>query len=276
MGKFETITYEERGAVATITLNRPDVFNAFNQTMQDELAKTWRSLRTNDAINCIVLTAAGDKAFCTGIDRAEVPNDEAGDGASKPNKYLTGTSNPFMMDDPGEKLDPKQCDLWKPVVAAVNGMACGGAFYLLSEADIIICSESATFFDPHVTYGMAAVFEPVLMLQKMPFSEVMRMSLMGSYERISAKRALEIGLVTEVVPSDKLQETAHSIAKDIASQPPLAVQATLRSVWMGHELSRSQAVSVSPSLLGAGNTRESLAEGQKVFASKKRIEPRIR
>ena len=215
------------------------------------------------------LTAAGDKAFCTGVDRMVVPETET-------TKYLTGKSNPYMMDDPGEKIGPKQCDLWKPVIAAVNGMACGGAFYLLSEADIIICSENATFFDPHVTYGMAAAFEPILMLQKMPFSEVMRMSLTGSYERISSKRALEIGLVTEVVKQNKLQESAFELAKNIASQPPLAVQATLRTIWLGHELSRLQGLSTAPSMLASGNTLDSLAEGQKMFSSKKRIEPKIR
>ena len=86
------------------------------------------------------------------------------------------------------------------MIAAVNGMACGGAFYLLGEADILIAADHATFFDPHVTYGMPAVFEPALMLHRMPFGEVMRMTLLGNHERISAARALEIGLVTEVVP----------------------------------------------------------------------------
>lgn len=269
MSNFETVKYEERESVAIVTLNRPDVFNAFNDKMQEEIAQIWNDLRVNDDVNAVVLTAEGDKAFCTGIDRAAVPETQT-------NKYLTGKSNPYMMDDPGEKLGPKQCDLWKPVVAAVNGMACGGAFYLLAETDIIICSENATFFDPHVTYGMAAVFEPIMMLQKMPFSEVLRMSLMGAYERISAKRALEIGLVTEVVKPALLQESAFEIAKAIACQPPLAVQSTLRSVWLGQELSRLQGISISSSMLASGNTLESLAEGQKIFSSKNRIDPKIR
>ncbi len=269
MSKYETILYEEKASVAVIKLNRPDVFNAFNQTMQDEISDVWKSLRTRDDIKCVVLTAVGDKAFCTGIDRSEVPEEST-------STYLSGTSNPFMMDDPGEKLGAKQCDLWKPVIAAVNGMACGGAFYLLAEADIIICSENASFFDPHTTYGMAAVFEPILMLQKMPFSEVLRMSLMGSYERISAERALQIGLVTEIVKSENLLDSALEIAENIAAQPALAIQASLRAVWMGHELSRLQGISAGATLLGAGNTLESLAEGQKVFSSKTRIKPKIR
>src|SRR5439155_834008 len=83
-------------------------------------------------------------------------------------------------------------------------MACGGAFYLLGEVDIVIAAEHATFFDPHVTFGMTAAFESVHMLQKMPFHEIMRIALTGSNERMSAQRAYEIGFVTEVVPSEEL------------------------------------------------------------------------
>ena len=113
-----------------------------------------------------------------------------------------------------------------------------GAFYLLGEADILVAADHATFFDPHVTYGMPAVFEPALMLHRMPFGEVMRMTLLGNHERISAARALEIGLVTEVVPMADLLATAHRIAAAIASQPPTAVQASLRSLWAARELTR--------------------------------------
>ena len=89
-----------------------------------------------------------------------------------------------LFDDPGDSLNPKANDLWKPVVAAVNGMACGGAFYLLGEADVVLAAEHATFFDPHVTYGMVAAFEPILLLRRMPFGEVLRMALAGNHERV--------------------------------------------------------------------------------------------
>ena len=81
---------------------------------------------------------------------------------------------PWMYDDPGRDIGPKSRDLWKPVIAAVQGMACGGAFYMLGETEFIIASDDATFFDPHVTYGMTAAFEPIQMLSKMPLPEVMR------------------------------------------------------------------------------------------------------
>ena len=189
---FTTITVEidEAAKVAVVTLDRPEAYNAFSPTMQEELKSTWRAFRSDDRVNAIVLTAAGDTSFCVGIDRNEAEfTNMAGDSR------LYGTSNNFMYDDPGDDLGPKSCDLWKPVICAVNGMACGGAFYMLAESDIIIAADHATFFDPHVTYGMAAVYEPMKMLQYMPLGEVLRMTLLGNHERMSAATAHRIGLV---------------------------------------------------------------------------------
>ncbi len=183
---FETIRVESADGIARITLDRPEAHNAFTATMQAECQTAWRSLRTDDDVRVVILTGAGDRAFCTGIDRNEPFT--ALDGPA-----VYGTSNNFMYDDPGDSLGPKSNDLWKPVIGAVNGMACGGAFYFLAECDILIAAEHATFFDPHVTYGMAAVYEPMKMLTRMPFGEVMRMSLTGSAERISAATAQRMG-----------------------------------------------------------------------------------
>jgi len=166
--------------------------------------------------------------------------------------------------------------LWKPVIAAVNGMACGGAFYMLGEVEFIIAAEHATFFDPHVTYGMTASFEPMHMLQKMPFHEIMRLSLLGNHERLSAKRACEVGLVSEVVPGDKLHEAARWAAEAIASAPPLAIQGTVRAIWAARELSRSQALGLGYAFVGMGTNQESIRQGQAAFASGKRITWKLR
>ena len=261
-----TIRYEAADGVATITLDRPEAYNAFTTVMCDEMAAVWAHVREADDVRAVVLTAAGDKAFCTGIDRAEVPA-EGG---------VAFTFDPLTYVDPGRKLGPRSNECWKPVVAAVNGMACGGAFYLLGEADILVAADHATFFDPHVTYAMPAVFEPALMLQRMPFGEVMRMTLLGNHERISAARALEVGLLTEVVPAADLQATAQRIAAAIASQPPTAVQASLRSLWAARELTRTQMLDVGNTFLNLAMTAEAMAEGQQVFSSGERIEPKIR
>ena len=210
MTTYETIVYEEIDSVAWVTLNRPEVHNAFNLQMQHELKEVWRQLRTNEDIRCAVLTGAGEKAFCAGIDRAETMGDwESLDdvGGASATGVGGASKTPWHFDDPGDNIGPKTNDLWKPVIAAVNGLACAGAFYMLGEVDFIISADHATYFDPHVTFGMTACFESIHMLQKMPFGEIMRLALLGASERMTAKRAHEIGLVSEGGPG---QRTARS------------------------------------------------------------------
>src|ERR1700675_4412131 len=118
---FETITYDEGDdGVAVVTLNRPDVHNAFNSLMQRELHTLWRALRRRDEVRCIVLTGAGEKAFCTGIDRMEQMGGE-GEITFDIDEEIGSGATPFMFNDPGDNIGPKSCDLWKPVIAAVNG-----------------------------------------------------------------------------------------------------------------------------------------------------------
>lgn len=166
--------------------------------------------------------------------------------------------------------------MWKPVIAGINGMACGGAFYFLGEVDIIIAAEHATFFDPHVSYGMTSSFESMHMLQRMPLGEVIRMQLMGNFERLSAKRAHEVGLVSEVVPGDKLHEAAAWVAETIAKQPALAIQGTLRAIWAAQDTNRRDALANAYSFVKMGTDDESLREGQKLFSSGDRPEWRPR
>jgi enoyl-CoA hydratase/carnithine racemase len=272
---FETLLYEEKDGVAWVTLNRPDVHNAFNSAMMRELEELWLALRGNEEVRVVVLTGAGEKAFCTGIDRQEAVGR---DYPPTPGTKRIGSpgSTPFMFDDPGDFIGPKTQDMWKPVVAAVNGMACGGAFYLLGECDIIIAAENATFFDPHVTYGMTASFESMHMAYRMPFGEAVRMQLLGNDERLSAQRAHQIGLVSEVVAANELRGAAQWIADRIAEKPPLAVQGTLRALWAARELPRSQALALGYAFVKMGTNDESIKEGQRAFASGERPKWRLR
>ncbi len=267
---FETITVEISDHVAWVTLDRPDALHAFNEQMQREVRQTWSGLRVDDDVHAVVLTASGDKAFCVGIDRGQDMS------ALNDSENLYGTSNNFMYDDPGDDLGPKSCDLWKPVICAVNGMCCGGAFYLLAEADIIIAADTATFFDPHVTYGMAAVYEPMKMAQRMPLGEILRLTLLGNHERMTAATAHRIGLVSEVVAGAELRGQARWLAETIAGQPAVAVQASMRAIWAANDLGRLEALSLAPAILTTGMSKSALAEGQDAFSSGARITPRIR
>lgn len=213
---FETVDFEVADYVATITLNRPEVLNSFNQRMLDEFARIWQICRADDNIRAIVLRAAGERAFSTGVDRKE--------GRFR-------HPNPWSEDDPGFFLGAKQNRVWKPLIVAIHGMFAGGAFYWLNESDVAICSEEATFFDPHTTYGMASALEPASLLRRIPFGEAMRIALFGLDERVGAERALTIGLVTEVVTREVLWKRAHQLAARLADKPPLAVQGTVKAVW---------------------------------------------
>ena len=261
MSELETLRVETADGVATITLDRPDRLNSFNTTMTRELHGLWRDLRFADDVRAVVLTGAGDRAFCTGIDRSDV---------------IPQPSGPWMMDDPGLALGPKSADCWKPVVAAVNGMACGGAFYMLGEVETILAAEHATFFDPHITYGMTAAFEPILMAARMPFGAIMRLTLLGNHERMSARRAHQVGLVQEVVAKEELLARAQAVAAEIAATPPLAAQGTVRSIWLARELARSQALSLAKVYIGLGSDPEAIAEGQRRFEAGPRVRPTVR
>ena len=277
MDDLETLQYEEVGRVAIVTLNRPEVHNAFNLQMQHELSTVWRSLRTNDDVQAVVLTGAGEKAFCTGIDRKEAIGGylERGADTNDATDRSGRVSTPFMFNDPGGYINPKQNDLWKPVIAAVNGMACGGAFYMLGESDIIIAAEHATFFDPHVSYGMVAGFETVHMLQKLPLGETLRIALLGNTERMSAERAFQLGMVSEIVEGPQLRDRAIELGTAIASAPPLAIQGTVRAAWLAQETQRRDALMQVSTIVAAGTTFDNIESGHEAFLTK-RDEPNIR
>jgi enoyl-CoA hydratase/carnithine racemase len=271
MADYETIIYEERDAVAYIALNRPDALNAFDSTMCRELKGVWRSLRANDDVRCAVLTGTGERAFCVGIDRGAPDTYVVFEKST-----LYGTSNNYMYDDPGKDLGPKANDLWKPVICAVNGMACGGAFYMIAESDIIIAAEHATFFDPHVTYGQAAVYEPIMMRQHLSLGNVLRIALLGARERVSAQTALQIGLVTQVVPAAELAATAAWLGDSVASLDPSVSAGTLRAVWAANDLGRLGALSMAPSILSTSIDKDVMRAGNEAFDTQPRITPRIR
>ncbi|NGO48241.1 enoyl-CoA hydratase/isomerase family protein [Streptomyces ureilyticus] len=247
------VSADKSTGVAVLTLDRPEKMNAIDLGLADELITTWRELRFDDSVRAVVLTGAGERAFCTGLDRSvEVPQ----------------PGSPYMVDDPLDTIGPKANDLWKPVIAAVRGMACGGAFYLLGEAEFIVADSTATFFDPHTTYGMVSAYESVYMAQRMPFGEVARMALMGSAERVSAQRAYEVGLVSELTATGGALAAASEAAAVIASYPTEAVQGTVRALWAAKEATRASALAHAPHLVSLGNLPGDRQAG--LFAGRRR------
>lgn len=262
---YETILFEQSDdKVATITINRPEAMNAFNRKMCEEFRDVWERIRVDESINAVVLRASPGRAFCPGVD----VRDRTGGS-------VLMYDDLWAQVDPGELLGPKQNKLWKPVICAVHGMCAGGAFYWLNEADIVICSEEAEFFDPHVTYGMVAALEPIGLRQRVPLPEVLRMAILGNDERIGAATALRISLVTEVVSRDRLWDRAHELAAKVAAKPSVATQGTLRAIWESLNVGRQAALDMALKYCLLGNaigTRE--ANRDAIMASAKSFEVR--
>ncbi len=227
---YSTLLVGIADGVATITLNRPEKLNCFNRAMVMEFRELWAALRADPDVRVVVLRAAPGRAFCSGVDVKE--------GWRLPGEELT----PFDQDDPGEWLGPKSNKVWKPLIVAVHGMAAGGAFYWLNEADIVICSDDATFFDPHLKFGKLSAVEPIGAMGRIPMQEITRMVLLADAERIGAQTALRISLVTEVTSAAALWPRADELARLIATRHPVAVQGSIRAIWEAQSLPRAQAL----------------------------------
>ena len=259
MTGFSTIKYETSpDRVATITLDRPEVLNAFDRQMCEEVRAAWRMVKDDPEVNAVVLRAEGDRAFCAGLDTK---------------KPYGQPDDVWNHEDPGELLSPKWQQVWKPVVCAVQGICTAGAFYFVNESDIVICSPEATFFDSHVTYGLVSALEPVGLMRRIGLGETLRIALAGNDERVTADTALHIGLVTEVVDRDGLWDRAHEIAAAIAAKPTAATQGTVRAIW--ESLDRPYRVAMQQGLI---YTRLGNPLGQAELAERPvpKTDPRLR
>ncbi len=243
---YETVLYEKKGHKAIITLNRPQVHNCFSRTMQQELVLIWDDVRRDRDIWVAIVTGAGDRAFCTGGDVRE--------GAEE-RKVMTQFDR--WMEVPGSTLTARQNHVWKPVITAVNGICAGGGFYFVGDSDLVICSENATFFDPHVTHGLVTAL-------------IMSIALMGSQERMSAQEAHRIGLVGEVVPLKELLPRAEELADKICMNAPMAVQGTVEAIWKSLEMGRQAALDQGLVIAQRNTFTEDHVEGIRSFVEKRK------
>ena len=217
-----TLLTDVTDGIGTLTLNRPERLNAYTTEMGDEVTEVLRAWRDQAAVRAVILTGAG-RGFCAGVDLEHLKAHQAGGNAS--------TGPRLGEEDFLRKLPLELAAYPKPLIAAVNGMACGGAFYLLGEAEFLVADPAATFFDPHTSYGMVSAFESILMAQCMPYGEATRMALLGTAERMSARRAHEVGLVSEVTEPGESVAAAVRCAEIVAACPTEAVQGTVRACW---------------------------------------------
>jgi enoyl-CoA hydratase/carnithine racemase len=254
---FETLLVERYGPVGWLINNRPERLNAMNQIMRTELAAAWVELDDDPEVKVIVHTGAG-RDFQTGTDMTELADDE---GVERYRESM-------------EQLD-LHFTAWhqrvaKPVVCAVNGICAGGGFHFVADSDVVIAASDAQFVEPHVSVGQAVALESISLLRKMPAEPVMRMALVGRHERMSAQRAYQLGMVSEVVdPPERLREAAQELAEKIARNSPAAMAATKRALWGSLELGLTDACRAGAAELVSVWGHPDQVEGPQSFAEKR-------
>ena len=255
---FDHLLVERRGPVGWLVNNRPEQLNAMNAAMRDEFAVAWKELDADPDVRVIVHTGAG-RAFQTGVDVAEIASDGVG-----MQRYQQS------VEDWDLHFTSWHQQVWKPVITAVNGICCGGGFHWVADADIVIAASDAQFFDPHVSVGQVVAIEAIGLMKKMPVEAVMRMAFMGRYERIDARRAHELGMISEIVdPPGQLQTRAQELAETIAKNSPAAMAATKRALWGALELGLTDACRAGAAELVGMWGHPDQEEGPRAFAEKR-------
>jgi enoyl-CoA hydratase/carnithine racemase len=266
--QFETIRYEVEDRIATITLNRPDKLNAVNQPMIRELAAAWTAVESDEAVWIAIVTAAG-RAFCTGADVAKVPDDGR---VPYDEPYLSTLA---QWEAPQEATPPFRT-MTKPVLVAVNGLCCGAGLDLVTTGDIVIASENAEFFDPHVSIGLVSGREMVRLARVLPTNIAMRVALTGRHERIGAQRAYELGMISEVVAHDSLLARAREIAALVNRNAPLAVRGTRLAIRKGLDLPLHEAEILAEAFRERVVRTDDAREGPRAFLEKREPEWKCR
>jgi enoyl-CoA hydratase/carnithine racemase len=257
---YETVTFEVEDRVATITLNRPDRMNAVNQKMKDDLLDCWTRVKEDPDIWVAIVTGSG-RAFSSGADVESL----ATGGFYRPDPWRQLCRHVGIRVLP----TPRRMYVHKPVICAVNGVVAGVSLDFVTEADIPIASDKASFVDPHVSIGYVSSHEMVNMARRVPVAVCLRMALLGSQERMSPQRAYEVGLVTEVVPHDKLMERARELADMLLKNAPLAVWGTKMGILRGLGLPVEQADEIAAGYLTVVERSEDHAEGPRAFVEKR-------
>jgi enoyl-CoA hydratase/carnithine racemase len=257
---LKTILYEKRGQVAYITLNRPERLNAMDrQMMSHDLPAVWTASRDDPEVRVIIITGAGERAFCNGGD-VQTISEARNDPARRVSEPATGVT----------KLTNLDFENFKPVICAVNGMVVGGGLHFVAHADIVVAVEHAVFMDSHTNVGQVGAAEMLPLARKLPLEIVMRMLLMGKAFRLPARRAYELGLVGDVVPLAELIPAAERIAEAICQVSPAAAVASKKAILRGEEVGITQAIAEGYAAIHAHGSHPDAREGPRAFIEKRK------
>jgi E-phenylitaconyl-CoA hydratase len=251
-----TVLVSVENQVATVTLNRPEAMNAIDPETREELIRIWARVREDDDVRVVIVTGAGEKSFCTGADlKKTLPSDQS---------FAQET---FARPAPISPVAHMEMD--KPIIAAVNGYAMGGGMEIALACDIRICSDNAQFALSEARVGSIPGSGGTQRLPRaIGMSDAMLMLLTA--ERIDAQEALRTGLVSKVVPRERLMPAALEIAGKIASNAPLAVRAIKRLAKRGLDMPLAQAIDSERYAFGLLYHTEDRIEGRKAFAEKRK------
>ncbi|MFV0257323.1 MAG: enoyl-CoA hydratase/isomerase family protein [Acidimicrobiales bacterium] len=250
-----TVTYERRDHIATITYNRPEALNAINGELRQDLNAAWEQLRTDDEAWVAIVTGAG-RAFCAGAD------------LKSPGSAVGNDDHSFWEVPSFTSLESGK-EIWKPVIAAVNGYAIGFGLTMVASCDLVIASERAEFGFPEVQLGVPTVQGAVRMPRMVGWQGAMELLLWG--DRIDAQRAKEIGLVARVVPHDDLMKEAEAAAQRLIDRcAPLAVRATKEIARRGQEMPFAEAIRFGETMRKVAGATEDAAAFRAAAASGER------
>ena len=252
---YETLLYDVARGLARITVNRPDKLNALNGTVIRELGEAAEAAANDPAVRAVILTGAGPKAFVAGADIGELTTQGPMDGRARARA--------------GQLVFRAFEQMNKPVIAAVNGFALGGGCELAMACHIRIASDTAKFGQPEVKLGLLPGYGGTVRLPRIVGKgRALELLLTGAI--IDAAEALRIGLVSRVVPADRLLAEAETLARSIMEQGPLAVRSVLEAVDAGYEMSQQDALLLEASLFGLLSSTDDMREGTRAFLEKRK------
>lgn len=249
------IRYEKDGMIATVTINRPEAMNAMDRETSQELAEAFVDFDRDEQLRVAILTGAGDRAFSAGADLKKMYG-RAEDGNIR---EIWDAERQWRL---GQRLQ-----VWKPVIAAINGYCLAGGLELAMGCDIRIASDTASFGCPEVRWGILHGYGALRLPQTVPLSAAMELLLTGEF--ISAADAHRLGLVSRVVPPTELLPTARRLADKICGNGPLAVRVTKELAWRGLEMSMEEALRLYAALGALVRASEDAREGPRAFAEKR-------
>jgi E-phenylitaconyl-CoA hydratase len=249
----DTVLYEADGHVVTITYNRPDALNAINGELRDDLNAAFARFRDDENAWVAIVTGAG-RAFCAGADLR--------DGAHSTGRF-TGT----YWEKPTTNSFESGWEIYKPVIAAVNGLCLGYGLTLVTWCDFVIASDRAEFAYPEVKLGVPTIVGAIRLPQRIGWQYAMELLLTG--DRIDAMRAHEIGLAGWVVPHESLMDEARALAVRLVAAAPLAARATKEVAMRSRHLSTVDAIRFGETMRKVAGATEDAAEGMRAAAERR-------